>query len=105
MAWLANNYTFYIFVKTFGNATLYYPINIEISNNCSFDSIFINPILPRNQEQMSAAYKAVNSLPVLIINTTTSSPISVNISKRISNLFTFSCHLSDYKITKALINS
>jgi hypothetical protein len=105
MAWLANNYTFYIYVKTFGNATLYYPINIQISNDCNLDSIFINPTLPGNQEQMSAAYKAINSLPVLIINTTTASPISVDISKRIANLFTFSCHLSDYKITKALINS
>ena len=93
MTWLANNYSFYIYVKTKGNAEKYHPINIQTLNDCKFDQIFINPILPGNLEQMSSSYKLVNSLPVLIINTTTSSPVSIDISKRISNLFIFSCHL------------
>ena len=93
MTWLANNYTFYIYVKTKGNAEIYHPINIQTLNDCKFDKIFINKIIPGNQEQMSSSYKLVNSLPVLFINTTISSPISVDISKRISNLFSFSCHL------------
>ena len=93
MTSVENNYTFYIYVKIKGNAEIYHPINIKILNDCKFDQIFINPVLPGNQEQYPSSYKLVNSLPVLIINTTTSSPVSVDISKRISNLFNFSCHL------------
>jgi hypothetical protein len=69
------------------------------------DSIQINPVFPDNQEQMVSSYKTVNSLPVLIVNTTNLKPISVDISKRISNIFSSSCHLLQYKISKATINS
>jgi len=54
---------------------------------------------------MVSSYKTVNSLPVLILNTTSQKPISVDISKRIKNIFTSSCPLQQYKISKALINS
>lgn len=54
---------------------------------------------------MSTAYKTVNSLPVLFLNTTTSSPLSVDISKRIINIFKSSCPLLQFQITKAQINS
>ena len=54
---------------------------------------------------MSTAYKTVNSLPVLFLNTTTSSPLSVDISKRIINIFKSSCPLLQFQISKAQINS
>ena len=54
---------------------------------------------------MPNLYKLVNSLPVLFLNTTTTSPISVDISKRLSILFNTSCPLIQYKISKALIGS
>ena len=54
---------------------------------------------------MVSSYKTVNSLPVLMINATNQKPISVDISKRIKNIFTFSCPLLQYKISKAIINS
>ena len=88
MTWLAKNYTFYIYVKTKGNAEIYHPINIQILNDCKLDQIFINPILPGNQEQLPSSYKLINSFPVLIINKTAKKTISVDISKRISNIFT-----------------
>lgn len=91
MGWLANNYTFYIYVQALGGASLYYPITMNIINDCNSDSIMINPLMPGNSEQMSSAYQSVNSLPVLFINTTVKSPISVDISKRIINLYTSSC--------------
>jgi hypothetical protein len=54
---------------------------------------------------MPSSYKTVNSLPVLFLNTTNLSPISVNINKRIKNTFTSSCPLTQYKISKAFINN
>lgn len=54
---------------------------------------------------MNYAYKKVNNLPVLFLSTTTAFPISVDISKRINNVFNVSCPLIKYEITKVIINS
>jgi hypothetical protein len=54
---------------------------------------------------MTASYKEVNSLPVLFLNTKATSPVSIDISKRIKNIFNVSCPLIQFNITKAIINS
>jgi hypothetical protein len=45
---------------------------------------------------MPTAYKPVNSLPVLFLNTTGTIPLSVDISKRFSNYFSSSCPLKAF---------
>ena len=56
----------------------------------------MNHAVPDSSEQMPSSYKIINFYPVLFLNTTTSSPISVDISKRITNLFTTDCPLIQY---------
>ena len=58
--------------------------------------------MPTSSEKYSELFKLIDKNPVLIINQSSSSDFSIDLSKRFINLFPSDCPILEYKIDKVI---